>query len=395
MKISKDEARDFLIRYQHLQGGEALRGTAGIVKYIQKVGCIQYDPLDIVGRNAELVLQSRIAGYRTGMLNQALYKERLLIDGWDKMMAVYAITDWPFFHRVRKQCGIDAVGTMQYRNSADALLYTDTVLEAIQKNGPLMPRQVKTASAGPTSWGHKSLSGAAMDYLWTIGRLGVHNKVNANKVYDLIENIIPGEILDAPDPFATEHDFCKWYVHRRIGSVGMLWNKNGGGWLGQFLGDKKMRVRVLDELVDEGLLRLAEVEGIADKFYIRSGDWPLPERDSSTRQMRFIAPLDNLLWDRAMLVKIFGFDYQWEVYLPVEKRKYGYYVIPVLYGNRFVARFEPEKSATHMKIKNWWWEEDVEVDDELLSAAMTAMENFAACFEKPEGVHESVRGLLR
>lgn len=102
--------------------------------------------------------------------------------------------------------------------------------------------------------------------------------------------------------------------------------------------------------------------------------------------VRLIAPLDNLLWDRAMILQLFGFDYTWEVYVPAAERKYSYYVIPVLGGDRFIARFEPQLAKTQIQISNWWWEKDFTVTDEWRSQIRRALERLAACFHKSEGV---------
>jgi hypothetical protein len=384
VKVSKEDACSFLVRYQNLTGPQSLSGVEGILEYIKKVGCIQYDPLNIIGRNADLVLQSRIIDYRPEMLEQLLYKDRLLIDGWDKMMSIYSREDWPYFRRVREKRGIGAISTLQYRNSSDALLYTDDVMESLAQNGPMLPKQIQLGSVNAGRWGHRNLSSATMDYLFHIGKLGVFKKVNVTKVYDLIENLLPDQILNQPDPFKSEYDFIKWYVYRRLGSVGMLWNRDGGGWLATCLEDKNLRQRILDEHVMDGLIQCVEVEGISDKFYIRSEDASLFDTNSLavSETIRFIAPLDNLLWDRNMLSKLFGFTYTWEVYVPVTKRKYGYYVIPVLYKNRFIARFEPQKSNLHMQVKNWWWEEGVSVSNDLTDLILREMERLALCFHK-------------
>jgi len=144
------------------------------------------------------------------------------------------------------------------------------------------------------------------------------------------------------------------------------------------------------------MLTAIEVEGIADKFYARSSDASFEsDKPNALSFTKFIAPLDNLLWDRDMLAKIFGLEYTWEVYVPATKRKFGYYVMPVLYGNRFIARFEPEKSPTHTCIKNWWWEKDIEATDDLINSVVQAMTHFSSCFGKMQGVHESVYGKLR
>jgi len=414
MKITKKVACSFLVRYQHLDASYPLVGAEGVLEYIKKVGCIQYDPLNIVGRNPDLVLQARICDYKTDMLTHLLYEQRSLMDGWDKVMSIYCTKDWPYFHYVRAQRGKETISTLQHRNSDDALHYVDAVIEAITQNGPMQPKHIKLGSAGSGRWGHKNLSSATMDYLWHIGKLGVFKKINVTKVYDLIENILPASILNQPSPFNTEYDFFKWYVYRRIGSIGMLWNRNGGGWLGTLMPDKKLRQQILNEYVESGLIQDIEVEGLSDKFYIKSRDTiQLKETTQShdtaqihgnlfknhaqntNETVRFIAPLDNILWDRDMLAKLFDFEYTWEVYIPVAKRKFGYYVIPVLHKNRFIARFEPEKSASHIRIKNWWWEKGVEVSKDLIDHIMQEMERFSLSLEKTQGVHESVYGIIK
>lgn len=94
---------------------------------------------------------------------------------------------------------------------------------------------------------------------------------------------------------------------------------------------------------------------------------------------RFIAPLDNMIWDRKMLEVLFDFTYSWEVYTPVAKRKFGYYVLPVLYNNQFVARFEaePVRQAGEFVIKNWWWEAGIEPNDNMSEMIIQEMERFA------------------
>lgn len=93
---------------------------------------------------------------------------------------------------------------------------------------------------------------------------------------------------------------------------------------------------------------------------------------------RAIAPLDNLMWDRKLIKRIFDFDYTWEVYTPKEKRKYGYYVLPVFYKDRFIARFEPEPyRGGRLKIKTWWWEENVRITEPMKKAVLKMLEDFA------------------
>jgi uncharacterized protein YcaQ len=125
-----------------------------------------------------------------------------------------------------------------------------------------------------------------------------------------------------------------------------------------------------------------EVEGIAFPFYLRCADQPALERvldaPDPPPQAAIIAPLDNLLWDRRLISELFGFTYRWEVYKPVAERRHGYYVLPILYGDRFVARFEPGRDRKHdaLWIKGWWWEPGVTPTPEMQAALRRCFARF-------------------
>ena len=379
-KISNEAARNFLVNYQNLNGNGGLKGSAGVIEYMNKVRCIQFDPLNVVGKNPDLVLQSRVKNYRSEVLFDLLYKERSLYDAADKMISIIPTEDYPAMERIRQKTVEQLKGILAWRNSLAALDLLDEITEYIRENGPLPATKINignSVNSGP--WGHKKLSSAALDYLYHSGVLGISSKIKTHKVYDLGERLFPGEILKAPDPFASEHDFAKWYIKRRIGAVGMVWNKNGGTWLGFYVQDTKLRTQVLQELVEEGELLELEVEGSKEKFYIRKEDEGLLGKPARNNVAQFLAPLDNLTWDRGMIKELYNFEYTWEVYTPAAKRKYGYYVLPVLYKNRFVGRFEPEpnRGKTPLQIKNWWWEEGVEITDQMIEAIKDAFERFS------------------
>jgi uncharacterized protein YcaQ len=227
--------------------------------------------------------------------------------------------------------------------------------------------------------------------MFNTGELGVHSKKSNQKVYDLIEKLLPRELLEAADPFTRDQDFYKWYFKRRIGSVGLLWGRNGGGWLGHFLSDKLLRNSIISELVEEKSLQGVIIEGIDDVFYIRQEDMNIFDsmNEHKEKAVRFLAPLDNLLWDRGMTEKIFDFEYSWEVYVPAEKRKYGYYVLPVLYDDRIIARFEPEKHRGNdsLKIKSWWWEEGIVATSEMENAIHKELLRFCE-YLHADGLHK-------
>jgi uncharacterized protein YcaQ len=139
---------------------------------------------------------------------------------------------------------------------------------------------------------------------------------------------------------------------------------------------------MLKELCEEGKLLKVYVDGIKENFYIRAEDAKMLSvlEEGLENKVSFLAPLDNLLWDRKLVKDIFDFDYSWEVYIPIEKRKYGYYVLPVLYGDRLVARFEPEvhRGTAALRIKNWWWEDNFIPTNEAIKSILEAFTRFCS-----------------
>lgn len=228
IEVSKEDLRTFLIAYQGLLPTKPSADRLGIIEFIKRVGCIQYDPLNMVGHNPDLVLQSRFNDYDPDLLDKLLYETRDLIDGWDKMMAIYSLEDWPYFQRLRVRKREETEGILAYRKSSEALKYVDNVREFIANNGPVSPSRLDLGRAENGRWGHGKLSSATMDYMWNMGSLSVKEKKNTQKIYDLTENLLPQDILERADPFGDDHAFYKWYFKRRIGSIGAYWDRNGG-----------------------------------------------------------------------------------------------------------------------------------------------------------------------
>lgn len=385
-EISLEEARAFLVNYHNLNQARDFKGMDGVLQCFQQIKSIQYDPLDVVGRNADLVLQSRVSGYKPDMLYDLLYHQHKLMDGFDKEMCIYLTSEFPYFKRVRKAWGESAKGTLAYRGQLDALAILDEVRDYIRQNGPTCSKDLAIGESISRAdrWGHKKLSSAALDYMYCTGELCVKEKRGILKIYDFTENVVPKELLKE-EVFFSDEDFLAWYIKRRVQCVGLLWNKRGSAWLGHYLSDIKLREKVLNRLVDKGELKVLHIEGIDSPFYYPYEAECFFHSDMDKKCAKFLAPLDNMLWDREMVNRIFKFDYRWEVYTPVHKRKYGYYVLPVLYGTQLVARFEPDKRKKDepFTIKNWWWETGIVVTDEMLEQIHHSITEFAGYLSVP------------
>jgi hypothetical protein len=366
--LNKRQARRILLKHQGLWPPYQLTDKAEIVNFIQRVGCIQYDPLNIVGNNPELVLQARVKNFQPDMLQELLYQDRLLVDGWDKMMSIYPVEDWPYFNRYR-----EAARRRLGDSSTPVATVLPQVRNAIEQQGPLSSIDLDFDQVVDWFWAPTRLARAALESMHAWGELIIHHRVHTRKVYDFANRHIPEKLLSAPDPNEIEQQYHDWYVLRRIGSLGLVWNKAGDAWLGMRSIKSKQRNEALARLLERGKVIPVDIEDMNESFYIRSEDRHTLEQvityDPPDPRAVILAPLDNLLWDRRLVEALFDFYYRWEVYKPAAERRYGYYVLPVLYGDRFVARFEPgrDKASGALVIKNWWWEREINPSPKLLS----------------------------
>lgn len=376
MKISKEQARQFIVSYQGLDGEHQYKGKTGIIHFIKNVGCIQYDTLNVVGRNPDLVLQSRIKNYKVEMLQELMYKDRLLLDEWDKEMSIYATEDWPCFERNRK------ASFERYKDIEAIKMHLPYIREVIEEKGPVTSSDLKLDQIIDWSWAPTRLSRAALESMYLWGELIICNKSKARKLYDFADKHIPEEVLNMEDPNKTLEHYHDWHVLRRIGAVGLLWNRSGDAWLGIKEMKSKERNEAFGRLLDKGFIVEIQVEEFKYPLYMKNEYLGLLEgvlqEEAAKPRGAILAPLDNMLWDRKLMQELFGFEYRWEVYKPAVQRKYGYYVLPILYGNIFVARFEPvlDKENKALIIKNWWWESEVRVTAKIRKELQRCIKDF-------------------
>lgn len=384
--ITKQQAGRFILAKQGLIGSYRFIGKSGAYEYVRQAGCIQYDPVDVCGKNAELTLQSRVKGFSKSMLHALLYEDRKLVDYADKELSIWPAEDWPYFSSYRERSlklGKTFKGLKALEKKAVAY---------IKENGSVssdtLPIEGEIYWHSSMHWSgnwHKKSQAArsVLEQLYTDGVLIIHHKKGSRKFYDLAEKYLPETILDAKNPCKYEEEFTAWRVLRRIGAVGLLWDKNSTAFLGIDINAEK-RKHILQMLMSKGKICPVEVQGIKQKFYYRSEDDPLMrsiisnEADIKPR-MSFIAPLDPLMWDKSLIEALWDYRYSWEIYTPAVKRKYGYYTLPIIYGDRFVGRIEavPDRKNKVLEVKGLWWEREVHQTKKLITALDKALKSFA------------------
>jgi len=384
--ITRQQAGQFILAKQGLIGPYRFEGKDGAYSYVRQAGCIQYDPVDVCGKNAELTLQSRVKGFSKSMLYELLYEDRKLVDYADKELSIWPLEDWPYFSSYRdrsRKSGKTFKGLAPLEKKA---------LDHIRENGPVssdtLPIEGEifwhSSMHWSGNWQNKSLaSRSVLEQLYTDGELVIHHKQGSRKYYDLAERHIPVSVLKADNPCCSEEEFTEWRVMRRIGAVGLLWDKNSTAFLGLDLNAERRKM-VLESLSAKGKLHSVNVEGIKQAFYyisedeylmrsVISGDIDLKPR------MSFIAPLDPLMWDKSLILALWDYQYSWEIYTPAVKRKYGYYTLPVIFGDRFVGRIEavPDRKEGVLVVKGLWWEPGVRQTKKLNAALELTIKSFA------------------
>jgi len=378
MEISENTARRFMVAYHGLDRYATKGKETSIVDFFGKVGSVQFDPLDICGRNAELVLQARVKNFRPVDLYKLLYRKRELTEGWDKMMCIYNMSDYPAFRR-RRERDLTFYKSERCREIREV---AGKIKEEIRQAGPLSSLELDYHGKIDWSWAPAKLSKAALEILFFSGQLAIDSRVNTRRVYDLAENIIPSQFFHAEDPNSTEEEFHDWRVLRRLKAIGLYYDRSGDGWLGMI--KKKERDKAFSRLMEREEVIPLQVGSLPWNFYIPSSEKENLERVQKgerriSRNVRFLGPLDNFIWDRALIGQLFRFNYRWEVYKPQIEREYGYYVLPVLYGDRFIGRIEPvrNKKENILTVKNWWWEPGVKKDRALLTSLERNLVDFS------------------
>ncbi|MBU0598835.1 winged helix DNA-binding domain-containing protein, partial [Patescibacteria group bacterium] len=353
IRLTKQEAREYMMSYHMINTNDHLEGMDGVHAVFDRLLSIQYDPLNVVGTNLELVLQSRISKFNKKLLNQALYQERFLIDAWDKQMCVYQTKDFPLLEKIRNHRGELEIHTLKHRLQLDALEYIEIVLKEIRDKGPLYAKDINIGESIKHQWGQTKPSSATLDYLFQIGKIGVFNKKNTMKQYDLIERLIDN--CEFKVGFQDEDAFIEYYLLRRIKSMGLVSNKNGVHFSGLFINNKEIRTKYLKKLIQKEIVAEIEIEELKGKYYVLT-DY-LKSSSKVIKSVSFIAPLDNMIWDRSILKDLFDYEYTWEVYTPKSKQRFGYYVLPILYGTQFIGRieFEQQRNSNPLRIKNIWY----------------------------------------
>ena len=342
--ISADHARRFLVRHHLLDPPRSLPAEPeSVLRVVERIGLLQFDPLEVPGaRNHDLVLHARIAGYRREWCDRWLYGppgERRLFEAYNKSLNILPLHELPYYRLTwdRMSARHDE-GILRERAATAA-----AILETLRRDGPQSTAAFNEHhGAVDWYWAPTREARAVLEALFMAGRVGIARRDGNRRYYDLIERLFPADLLARRVSVdeAMRHRLLSRY--RSIGLIGP--SPNMEVLLGT--GTAAERALITRALVDDGTLLELEIDGLRGRYRMLAEEAGLLAETAAASADRdagvtFLAPLDPLAWDRRLLRTLFGFNYLWEVYVPAARRRYGYYVLPILFGDRLVGRIEP------------------------------------------------------
>ncbi len=382
LNINMEIARRFILGKQGLWPGRRWRGVEGTEQAIRAMEYLQLDPLQIVARSQDILLHSRVLDYTPNMWEQSTYQQRNFFDwgGWLAARPMDELPHWRVIMRRERDGGLD----MDNRIHRMGIDHADAIVEMLAilaERGTVTNRDFAMSTRTRTqSYRGRKDSALALYYLWRIGEVMTHHRENFERVYALTESVAPAHLIrESSDDEADRFLFKKDISFSGLSRL----NRTSDAFFRGLPFEKAKPIREI--LLDDGDIIEVKVEGWKAIHYALGSDaellndlivgrvpqaWTLLET-TTTEEVVFLAPLDPVS-ARGRAKILFGFDYVWEVYKPKEKRKFGYYTLPILWGDRLVARFDSklDRTTNTFIILGLWLEDEALGKDEAFAKAL-------------------------
>ena len=381
LTINLETARRFILGKQGLWPGRRRRGLKGAEQAMNEMEYLQLDPLQIIARSQDISLYSRVIGYKPELWQDAAYKQRKFFD-WGGWLAARPMEELPYWRVIMHRERDGGYGDSRLRQMAKEHAQAIIEVRAILKDrGTVGNRDFDVADRKKTqSYRGRKDSALALYYLWRIGEVMTHHRERFERVYALTENVAPKELIYEK----TQEEADRFLVKKEISFGGVTRIQRTGDSYGRGEPDRAAK-KILETLLADGEVIEVKVDGWKNVQYTLAEDektlsdlsagripkvWK-PLDTTTTEEAVFLAPLDHVS-ARGRAKELFGFDYVWEVYKPEHQRKFGYYVLPVLWGDRLVARFDSklDRTTNTFIILGFWLEDKSLAKNEAFAEAL-------------------------
>jgi uncharacterized protein len=378
LTIDLQTARRFILGKQGVWPGRRWRGLRGTEKAMLALEYLQLDPLQILARSQDITLHSRVLDTTPGLWEELTYRKRRFFD-WGDWLAVRPMDELPHWRTVMQRDRVDnhRLGEIA-RDHADAIAEMRTILherQVVSNRDFEMSTRTRTQSYR----GRKD-SALALYYLWHTGEAMTHHRERFERVYALSEHVAPADLIRE----SSDEETDRFLVLKEVSFGGLSRIARTSDSFRRGQPDRSAK-KVLGKLLEDGDVIEVKVEGWKQVHYALRGDAKLlqdlsagrlpkawtPLETTTTEEAVFLAPLDNII-ARGRARELFGFDFVWEVYKPAHQRKFGYYALPVLWGDRLVARFDSrlDRSTNTFEILGFWLEDKALAKDETFAEAL-------------------------
>lgn len=373
-KLDNQTARRlFLDRHLLLQTRSGAGRGEDLDAVLDALGFVQVDSVNTLARAHDHILWSRRGQYRPRFLDHLVGRRRTAFEHWTHDAAVIPMSFYPMWRLKFERDKVRMEGRWSRDRSAGWEDEISAVERHIADNGPTCSMDVggteKKSSSGWWDW-HPSKT--ALEFLWRSGHLAVCHRKGFRKFYDLSERVIPPEFLNARMDTDAIIDWAMGAALDRLGfatsgEMAAFFDIVTKGEAKIWCADALRSGRILEadiELADGSLRRSYTTEAVLHDANT------LPEPSS---RIRLLSPFDPALRDRARAERLFGFHYRIEIFVPEAKRRYGYYVFPLMQGSRMIGRIDAKRSGTRLSVRSFWPEPNVRMGKGRLAGLMTEL----------------------
>ena len=338
---------------------------------------VQLDAVPVVIRTQYLPFFSRLGPYNPKLFDEIAYKDDEWFELWAHEASIAPVEIEPYLRFNKKRAANGDTWKGLYRLAVEEPSYIKKVLREVELKGPLEAKDLSDPQPRKsTGWGHRSKGQLALNWLYRIGEVGIRRGANFEKQFDLLDRIVPSKILSIPTP--SDRDSLKNLLLRSSKAYGVATAPDLVDYFR--LPTKEARLAIAD-LVDNKQLEEVQIESWKEKAYI-SPHISIPK---SSNGCSLLSPFDPIVWNRKRLDRLFDFQYKLEMYTPESKRRFGYYVLPLLIDDRFVGRFDirniRDKRTLHVKAS--FLEKGIEAGD-IAQKAFDELANLAKFLEAQE-----------
>lgn len=386
--ISKKTYRRFLLGSQGLWPGRRYSGLSGTEAALRQMQALQLDPLVMVARSQDIAMYGRVLDYKPDLLYKMAYEKRKAFDygGWLMMYPMHEFPYWQLHMKRRAEKGL------RWEHFTHPLKeVVKFVLDELREKGPLGNRDIEGDAVKAWSYRGRKETSITLFYLWLIGEVMISTRKGFDRIYDLRERVVPSEYNYA----AAEKQAEDFFGKKIIAFQGMMRENSLKTDLSYYIQrkiDVKEGKQRIERLIENGEVSRVRVEGFSENFLILNSDqahlaaleagrvpkaWK-PKGPTTDEEVTLLAPLE-IVSARGRAKKVFDFEYVWEVYKPAHQRKWGYYTLPILYGDDLVARLDPkfDRTTNTLHILGFWLEEDAPKDVVFIEALANGLNRFA------------------